>query len=412
MAGPSCSCDFSTCTFDCCDPQDCTVPATVGTGTPTPTATPTPTDTVTPTQTGTPSVTPTDTPTATDTSTPEPTPTLTSTPTAVATVVPGTLDHFLCYDLHGRRLNEPVSLVDTFGSSTAVARNAKRLCAPADKNGEDPNAPSDPDHLTGYSLHRNGRFDTVRNQMVANQFHAAGARVDLLRPDLLMVPTGKSLTPPPPSSYVPAIDHFQCYRVRGAAFRFKPVTATDQFGGITVDVKRARSLCVPVDKDGEGILDGSQVLMCYTARSRSGPPIREPIYTTNQFESATDFVFGLREICVPSRLNPGDATPTPTLTATPAATLTPTPTATSTPPSCGLGANGMCGGPCPPTEVCSAVLVGATTLQCQCLAGAMPCLGVGDPAFPVCGGDCGAPSLLCRPQNTSGGGACICTETG
>jgi hypothetical protein len=320
------------------------------------------------------------------------------------TVVPGTLDHFLCYDLHGRWLNEPVSLVDTFGSSTAAARNAKRLCAPADKNGEDPNAPSDPDHLTGYSLHRNGRFDTIRNQQVANQFHAAGVRVDLLHPELLMVPTGKSLTPPPPPSYVPAIDHFQCYRVRGAAFRQKPVTATDQFGGITVDVKRARSLCVPVDKDGEGILDGSQVLMCYKARSRSGPPLREPIYTTNQFENATDLVFALREICVPSRLNPGEATPTPMPTAT--ETATPTPTATST-PSCATGVAGCCSADsdCQPPDVCTSGTCSpyATTCQLQCTGENPREIAFGCANASSCRANCAS---ACVQSCASGGKTC------
>ncbi len=401
-------------------PPTATVAATATetpTETPTETASPTetPVETATPTETLTPVATPTATPvetaTPTETLTPLATPTLTPVPTPAATVVPGALDHFSCYELHGRTLNQPVSLVDAFGSASAVVRQAKRLCAPADKNGEDPTAPQDVDHLTGYTLRRNGHFDTIRKQQVVNQFHPNGVRVDLLRPEVLFVPTGKSLTDPPPP-YTPAIDHFLCYRVSGGSLLRNAVNATDQFGTIVVGVKRALRLCVPVDKNGEGILDGSQSLMCYKARSRSGPPTRATLFTTNQFETTTDFVFGLREFCVPSLLNPGAATPTPTPAATPTATetATPVPTATSTPATaCGLGSNNQCGGSCPTGEVCSITpVVPGADPSCECVSGSTPCSGQDDPAFPTCGGDCAA-GFVCSAVTIIGGtNFCVC----
>ena len=259
--------------------------------------------------------------------------------------------------------------------------------------------------MTGYTLRLTERFQRRRDQQVVNQFHPAGVRVDLIRPELLMVPTGKSLTDPPPP-YTPGIDHFLCYRVRGGSFLRNAVTATDQFGTITVGVKRALRLCVPVNKNNEGILDGSRALMCYKARSRSGPPTDNSLLTTNQLEDATDFVFGLRELCVPSLLNPGAGTPTPTITSTPTLTATPTPAATSTPISCGAGPT--CAGDCPAGRVCSttAFLIGQS-VTCECVPGSVPCAGLSDPTFPTCGGACAA-GLVCESLNAAGTG-CLCT---
>jgi hypothetical protein len=398
-------------------PTETATPTETPTETATPTETPTETasPTETPTETATPTESPTETATPALTPTPAATPTLTPTPTTAATAIPGDLNHFLCYELHGRRLNEQVSLVDAFDSTSVVARHAKRLCAPADKNGEDPTAPTDLDHLTGYTLRLSERFQRRRDQEVVNQFHPAGVRVDLIRPELLMVPTGKSLTDPPPP-YTPAVDHFLCYRVRGGSLLRNAVTVTDQFvTAVQIGVKRALRLCVPVDKNGEGIFNGSRALMCYKARSRSGPPTSATLFTTNQFEDTTDFVFGLREFCVPSLLNPGAGTPTPARTATPTATetATPTPTATATPTfPCGNTA-GICGGSCPTGEVCSTAeaSVGGI-LTCQCVSGSTPCNGrkePGDPAFPTCGGDC-ASGLVCESVTLGTTNYCVCAD--
>ena len=93
---------------------------------------------------------PTATPTATFTpaltSTPPATTTATPTPTTTATPTPGGLDHFQCYETHRPKLaHDPLSLVNAFGPpSMARLKRAKRICAPADKNGEDPTAPTDP----------------------------------------------------------------------------------------------------------------------------------------------------------------------------------------------------------------------------------------------------------------------------
>src|SRR6185369_6733930 len=65
-------------------------------------------------------------------------------------------DHFACYKAayapnaaHFTAVTG-INLVDAFGSSTVTVKKPHFLCAPSNKNGEDPSAPSDPDHLTDF----------------------------------------------------------------------------------------------------------------------------------------------------------------------------------------------------------------------------------------------------------------------
>ena len=237
------------------------------------------------------------------------TPTPTASPTTVATAT-AALNHFLCYEIHRPETRRTVGLADVFGASTATVRRARRFCAPADKNGEDPTAPQDRDHLTGYAIRRTSpRFVERHNRTIVDQFGPLEA--DLIRPELLLVPTGKALGTTPPS-FTAAIDHFECYRVVHARFAQRGVIVSDQFGDLTVDVKRPARFCAAVDKNGEGIRDPAASLMCYRIRTRQRH-IVEPISTTNQFGSDTFELRGRRELCVPSQLNEeGSPTPTPT----------------------------------------------------------------------------------------------------
>ncbi|MCC6763186.1 MAG: right-handed parallel beta-helix repeat-containing protein [Deltaproteobacteria bacterium] len=290
------------------------------TGTPTPTASASPTATATSTGTPTPTASASPTATTTSTGTPTPTPTATptgmSTPTATSTAdptetpppptatvpgptpTPGDLDHFQCYETHRPPLRlSGVSLVDHFGASTVRVLRGKRFCAPADKNGEDPTAPLDPDHLAAYTIKQTTpRFTPVRGFIVTNQFGAVA--LDLVRPDALLVPSAKSHSGPI-ASYTPAIDHFKCYKARGY-FRADSITVTDQFGSIDGAIKRPVRYCAPVDKNGEGILDPNTHLVCYQIRSAAGMPTHDTLYSLNQFGPDTFTVFGPRELCVPS----------------------------------------------------------------------------------------------------------------
>ncbi len=233
----------------------------------------------------------TPTPTVTPTPPPNPTPTATETPA---------LDHFACFEIHRLPLNSTRVLTDQFGTSTVTIKKAKRLCAPADKNGEDPTAPSDPAHLTSYTIKQTDPpFARVGNVRVANQFGTL--TVDVIKPDRLLVPTAKSLTATPPALANP-IDHFKCYKVKSTGgFSLAGVNLVTQFGGITVDIIRPLHLCVPVNKNNEdpGAPNHNQHLMCYKVRGPR-PQVPDQVFTNNQFGTDNFAVFGPRELCVPS----------------------------------------------------------------------------------------------------------------
>jgi len=198
-----------------------------------------------------------------------------------------------------------VTANDALGASTITVRQAKRLCAPVNKNNEDPTAPSHPGHQTFYTIKQTGpKFDRVKDLTVTDQFGTI--EVDLVRPERLLVPTSKSLSAPPPPALGVPLDHYKCYRVRGARVRVPNVSVQTQFnpaGPVNVAIKRPRDLCFPVDKNGEGINDPTRGLMCYQVRTLPQQPPH--VWTTDQFGSADYDLFGIRDLCVPLLAGPG-----------------------------------------------------------------------------------------------------------
>ena len=111
---------------------------------------------------------------------------------------PGPLDHFLCYEAQRPAIRRKgVSAVDQYGVSTITVRQAKRLCAPVNKNGEDPTAPSHAGHLSFYTIKQSApSFVGMRKLSIRDQFGTLS--IDLVRPERFLVPTSKSLQAPPP----------------------------------------------------------------------------------------------------------------------------------------------------------------------------------------------------------------------
>ncbi|MCC6847933.1 MAG: hypothetical protein IT294_05480 [Deltaproteobacteria bacterium] len=209
----------------------------------------------------------------------------------------GLIDPFQCYEIHRAPLDRTVTLTDALGPSTAVVERAKRICAPADVNGADPTAPSHPGHLTYYTIERTSPFPKVKNVDVTNPFGTV--TVDLARPDRLLVPTSKSVTAPPAPLAAP-LDHFTCYRVSGAQARIDDLAITDQFGTITIDVKRPLHLCLAADKNGEGVPTPDAAMLCYQVRGVPPDTAPDLVYTNNQFGADQYPFFGPRDLCVPS----------------------------------------------------------------------------------------------------------------
>jgi len=265
------------------------------------------------------------TPTATangPTNTPVPTATATNpppntaTPTTAASPV---LDHFTCYKANATKGSTKFAartgdtVIDAFGSSEIAVARPRSLCAPTDKNGEDPTAPSHAEHLEAYQLKTAAPPNLPTAQVVIDQFNPAGLSLDPKRLSHLLVPTAKShgATPPPPAALV--IDHFTCYVVRipHGAPRFEPVTATivDQFAQpMLVAVKKPRFLCLPANKNGEDPLAPTHAtgLMCYQLKQLSAPAFTRvsPLFVSNQFGPETLDAVKPTELCVPTTTPP------------------------------------------------------------------------------------------------------------
>jgi hypothetical protein len=241
--------------------------------------------------------------------TPAPTPTITATPTG---------DHFTCYRIRATSgsvkfagvPNPPgLSLVDQFAPSTIEVKKPKLLCAPTDTNSENPGAELHPEHLKGYQIKNLLKPVFPTGITVIDQFNPGGIKVDAKKQSHLLVPTVKSLTGPTPVPMPGAftVDHFECYKVgvsKGAS-KFVPVLALpvkDQFGVMTVNVKKPRFLCNPVNKNGEGILDPVTHLMCYQVKQVDLVRFvkKVGVFVNNQFGSEQLDVRKPSELCVPA----------------------------------------------------------------------------------------------------------------
>ena len=249
-----------------------------------------------------------------------PTPTTTATPTPTVTPTANPLDHFTCYKARATSgsvkfagiPNPPgVSLVDAFVSGTVEVKKPKFLCAPTDKNGEDPTAPAHPEHLKGYQIKYAAKPVLPTHINVVDQFNPSGLFVDAKKAQYLFVPSVKSLTGPTPVPTPGAFvtDHFQCYKVAVSKNtpKFTPVLGValgDQFGTMTVEVKKPKFLCAPVDKNGEDPTAPSDLshLMCYQAKQTDSVKFVKltGVFVNNQFGSETLDVKKPALLCVPA----------------------------------------------------------------------------------------------------------------
>ncbi len=225
-------------------------------------------------------------------------------------VTPAALDAFLCYRARAViALASPpeVSLVDRFGSSVAAVDDVDVLCAPASQDDDDPTAPTHAGHLEGYAI-GGGAFTPVNDVVVTDRF---GTLVlDVKEPLRLQVPTAKSRVSPP-APLAPGLDHFQCYRVHESnaaheRFRNGPtLTIEDQIGTTSVQIRRPRQLCVPVDKNGEtpGAEGHADDLVCYDLRvtDRARFDVNSPFFVLNQFGRDILRLRKPQQLCVPAR---------------------------------------------------------------------------------------------------------------
>jgi hypothetical protein len=113
--------------------------------------------------------------------------------------------------------------------------------------------------------------------------------------------------PVPPGAGV--ADHYKCYKVKitPGTLKFpkgKQATVADQFQARLYDVKKPQRLCVPVDKNGEGIVHPAVHLMCYQVKPAKGEPkhakVVGQIHTEKQFGALRLDTVKEDELCVPA----------------------------------------------------------------------------------------------------------------
>ena len=163
----------------------------------------------------------------------------------------------------------------------------------------------------------------LSNLSVTNQFGTI--LLDTWEPDRLMVPSSKSLDGPVNVLNEIRVDHFKCYPVieteNTPEFVPLQVSVLDQFHIVAkmVLVRWPDHLCNPVDKNGEGIINSDNHLLCYELEHVEDEPrfaAVEEIHTNNQFGPLElDALgekrksFNPRELCVPSEMDLTAAVP-------------------------------------------------------------------------------------------------------
>jgi hypothetical protein len=238
-------------------------------------------------------------------------------------------DHYLSYDIKKPKTDPEfekfdVALADQFQADLFTVDKKVTLLNPVDKNGE---GISDPDtHLVGYKVKQvrpEGAPKPPKEPIVGieikDQFFPDGLIVDVVdanKADRLLVPASKSLTgPPPPLDGSHNVDHFLCYKAKlpkGTEFPkdlHTPLLA-DQFidpdgTGVSqlYNLGKPKRLCNPVDKNGEGIKNEANNLICYGVNRPKGDPKHEKtlVFLDDQFGGVEEWETKKeKELCVPA----------------------------------------------------------------------------------------------------------------
>lgn len=250
-----------------------------------------------------------------------------------ATEVPPPLDHFVCYKSAAAKAPKgegpfpkfaptSVSAVDTLAARQLALTKPLVVCNPADKNGEDPTAPTHAAHLEGYQakLAKTAPPQAKPAKTVVGVTNQLGPlKLQVKAPDRLLVPSAKALgTGGATPLGTTTVDHFTCYKAKVAkapkgapafpVFTKASVTLADQFGGpLVYDLKKPTRVCLPADKNAEspGAADHPDRLVCYAAKlAKQKPPqtkfAAQTVSTANQFGAEVLRAKKLDELCVPS----------------------------------------------------------------------------------------------------------------
>src|SRR6202034_312811 len=148
----------------------------------------------------------------------------------------------------------------------------------------------------------------VPNVVASNQF--GKSTLSLGQPNLLCLPSWKSLTGPPVEKTVapPGLGHFACYPVvKSGAYKPPALMLQDEFspnGPVSAEVKTIPTeLCVPTEKIVNGkvykIIKPKQNLLCYPVTQT---PIISPVFDKNQFGNSPVTIVQTSTLCPPTTI--------------------------------------------------------------------------------------------------------------
>ena len=228
------------------------------------------------------------------------------------TAGPPPVDHQLCYGVSatGSKIPSGVVLKNQFSPNGFKPKITKAVahCNPVAKqvpSGKifkvtNPNA-----HLLCYRITE--PTQPTPTVVVTNQF--GSAKLTPGQPNLLCLPSWKSLTGPPhhTAPQPPRLNHFTCYPVKVAAGAYKPppVMLKDEFASkpVSATVNPVPvELCLPTEKivgrHDFKIINANAHLLCFPV---SPTPIKPTVWDQNQFGNETVKIIRTTTLCLPSK---------------------------------------------------------------------------------------------------------------
>jgi hypothetical protein len=222
------------------------------------------------------------------------------------------VDHQLCYNAYGSQFQIPtgIRLINQFspnGFVPVITSTVAVHCNPVQKTANGVVYPiTNPNgHLACYPI--TASTQPTPTVVVTNQF--GSAELVPSQPNLLCVPSWKSLSGPPGQSppTPPNLSHFTCYPVKvvSGAYNPPPVQLQDEFASAPYPATVSPTpseLCLPTEKilpSGQvfPIINSTLHLLCFPV---SQTPIVPQVWDENQFGTSPITISSTKWLCAPS----------------------------------------------------------------------------------------------------------------
>ncbi len=226
------------------------------------------------------------------------------------------VDSFICYQAKESREGErfvrlEVTLDDEFDPpGPYTVRRPETICLPASVDGSA--VTDEVTHLQAYSIRETDGTPPHTRQRGVFVEALGPIFMDTGRPEQLLVPTAMDpnveVAAPDTGSHL--VDHYKCYKARTTTGTPKyfpkgvELRISAAFEDRRYKISRPNAMCMPVDKNGEGIKNPDGGLLCYKVKLTGDEPKHarlSGIYTNGQFGPGLLDTKKARSVCVPLR---------------------------------------------------------------------------------------------------------------